>query len=113
MTQEKIKAKKKRRTPKSILLRVNHVNSLLPAVNQADSIPVSYYGGTWPHTIVLTKPIECNGQYVYITCEDSKGNPKRERYNCRDLEQLGDLKYELRHIKKAFEEVINNSLIKS
>ena len=83
---------------------------MLDAVNQADEIPSTYDGGTWPYYIQLTGPIKIKNQFVYIPEEKGQFNYGFEkRYNTNKLEGFGSLEDLSRHltlISRAFKKVI-------
>lgn len=104
-------AKKERAIPKAIVTRIKEINSLLPKIDKLDYVVTSYAGGTWPYYIVLTKPIEIKGKYVYIHSKQGSGYmsfQKRYNTNVRDYEPKADwtgltaLKYDLGLILKAY-----------
>ena len=93
----------KKSVSKSIMNRILAINEMLPTVLNADEIPVSYAGGTWPYYIELTAPIVVQNQFVYIS--ENKGENSydfKKRYNVNDEDSLDQLKYDLRVIKTAF-----------
>jgi len=98
--------------PKAILDRINLINSIIDKVNDADNIPLTYNGGTYPHYVII-KPITINNQFV--TIEGDKGTfiDGKDRYNvnkvsvCGDEQCRGHLSYTLSIILKAFKQVIN------
>lgn len=69
-----------KKIPKAVLNRIDEINSLLPKVNNLDSVPITYDGGTWPQYVVLKKPIKVKNQYVYIV-----GGGKNERTFEKDI----------------------------
>lgn len=84
---------------------------MLDAVNQADEIPYTYDGGTWPYYIQLTGPIQVKNQFVYIQEEKGQFNYGFEkRYNTNKPEGFGSLEDLSRHltlINRAFKKVIS------
>ena len=101
--------KAKKTVSKAIMNRIIAINEMLPNVLNADEIPVSYGGGTWPYYIDITAPIVVSNQFVYI--KEDKGQYSygfEKRYNVNNDEQLDELKYHLSIIKRAFNKVIKN-----
>ena len=99
--------KNKKSVSKAIMNRIIAINEMLPSVLNADEIPTSYAGGTWPFIIDIQVPIVVSNQFVYIKEEkgmDSYGFEKR--YNVNNEGQLDQLKYDLSVIKRAFNKVI-------
>lgn len=98
--------------PKSILDRINLINSMIDKVNQSDDMPFTYDGGTYPY-YVLIKPIQINNQFVTITNDKGTFIDGKERYNVNKVSICGDeqcrehLSYTLSIILKAFKQVIN------
>jgi hypothetical protein len=83
---------------------------MLDAVNQADEIPCTYDGGTWPYYVQLTGPIQVKNQFVYIQEEKGQFNYGFEkRYNTNKLDGIGSLE-ELSHhlaiILRSFKKVL-------
>jgi hypothetical protein len=105
--------------PKSISDRIALINSMIDAVNDADAIPYTYCGGTYPHE-VLIKPITIHNQFVTITNAGSKiicgatFIDGKERYNVNkvttwnDANCRGHLKYTLSIILKSFKQALNH-----
>lgn len=95
---------------KSLVNRIESINAMLPAVNQADEIPYTYDGGTWPYYIQLTGPIQVKNQFVYIQEEKGLYNYGFEkRYNTNKEEGFGSMEELKRHltlINRAFQKVI-------
>ena len=97
--------------PKAILDKINLINSMIDAVNEAEDLPYTYDGGTWPYYVCI-KPIKVSNQFV--TIEGDKGTfiDGKERYNVNKLSSFGDeqcrghLSYTLSIILKAFKKVI-------
>ena len=92
---------------KAILNRINEINEMLPLVANAEEIPTTYAGSTFPCYIQLTAPIEVRNQFVYIFEDKSQyGYDFDKRYNVNDYDSLEQLKYDLTQIKRAFKKVI-------
>lgn len=92
---------------KAILNRINEINEMLPLVANAEEIPTTYAGSTFPYYIQLTAPIEVRNQFVYIFEDKSQyGYGFDKRYNVNDYNSLEQLKYDLTQIKRAFKKVI-------
>ena len=104
--------------PKAILSKIELINSLIDRVNDADDIPYTYGGGTYPYEVII-KPIQVNNQFVTII---NAGKPRsfgnhfidgKERFNVNKVTPFGDdhcqghLKYTLSIILKAFKQVLN------
>ena len=107
--------KKQQAIPKAVIDRIKEINSLMPKINNLDEVVTTYAGGTWPYYIVLTKPIEIKGKYVYIHSKQSSGYlPLEKRYNTglRDYDNRADiyglpaLKYDLGIISKAYKNAL-------
>ena len=101
-------------TMKTLLKKIDLINSMLDAVNDSADIPVTYAGGTWPYYVQI-KPIEVKNQFVTIRPSDDMYFPIRysyfetkERYNMNKKSICGDeycakhLNYTLNIILKAF-----------
>ena len=102
--------KNKKSVSKAIINRIVAINEMLPSVLNADEIPTSYAGGTWPFIIDIQVPIVVSNQFVYIKEEkgmDCYGFEKR--YNVNNEGQLDQLKYDLSIIKRAFNQVTKNN----
>jgi len=103
--------------PKAILDKIELINSLIDRVNDADSIPYTYAGGTWAHE-VLIKPIQVNNQFVTIinagskTLNGSTFIDGKERFNVNKVTPWNDdncrghLSYTLSIILKSFKQVL-------
>ena len=101
--------KAKKRVSKAIMNRILAINEMIPSVVNADEIPTSYAGGTWPFIIDIQVPIVASNQFVYI--KEEKGMHSygfEKRYNVNNEGQLDQLKYDLSIIKRAFNQVIKN-----
>ena len=99
--------KAKKTVSKAIMNKVLAINEMLPAVLNADEVPMTYAGGTFPYYIDIKVPIVVSNQFVYI--KEEKGNYSygfEKRYNVNNEGQLDELKYDLSIIKRAFNKVI-------
>lgn len=99
--------KAKKRVSKAIMNRIMAINEMLPNVLNADEVPTSYGGGTWPYYVDIRVPIVVSNQFVYI--KEEKGMYSygfEKRYNVNNEEQLDALKYHLSVIKRAFNQSI-------
>jgi len=101
-------------TKKTILAKIEEVNSLLTVVNSSDGLAVTYDGGTFPF-VVSIKPIEIKNQFVYIINDGGTYTDGKERYNLNKKSLFGDdydiqhLNYTLSVILKAFKQLINSN----
>jgi archaellum component FlaG (FlaF/FlaG flagellin family) len=97
--------------PKAILERINLINSMIDAVNDADDIPYTYGGGTYPYYVII-KPITIHNQFVTIVGDKNSFVDGKERYNVNKVTTFGDdncrghLNYTLSIILKAFKKVL-------
>jgi hypothetical protein len=97
--------------PKAILERINLINSMIDAVNDADDIPLTYAGGTYPYYVII-KPITLHNQFVTIVGDKNSFVDGKERYNVNKITMFGDdncrghLNYTLSIILKAFKQVL-------
>ena len=99
----------KKTVSKAIKNRILAINEMIPEVLNADEIPTSYEGGTWPSYIDIQKPIEIKNQFVYIKSAKNRNSMTFEkRYNVNDFWQLDELKFKLTTIKRAFNKVTKN-----
>ncbi len=97
---------------KKLIQKIELINSMIPAVEIADEIPVTYAGGTWPY-YVLIEPIEVKNQFVTIRSAVSQNSfiEGKERYNMNKSSFFGDencakhLNYTLNIILKSFKKV--------
>jgi hypothetical protein len=103
---------------KALLKKIEEINSMLPAVNDAGDIPLTYAGGTWPYYVQI-KPIEVKNQFVTIRPSDDASSSycsrytyfkTKERYNMNKKDVCDDygskhLNYTLNIILKAFKKV--------
>ena len=94
---------------KSLLKKIDLINSMIDQVNNADDMPVTYAGTTWPY-YVLIEPIEVKNQFVTIrsAIDNNSFIEGKERYNINKTSVMGDqycaehLNYTLNIILKAF-----------
>lgn len=92
---------------KQLKERIDLINTLLEKVNQAEEIPSTYGGSTWPYLVQLNKPIKYNERFVWIyETESPYKYGFNKRYNANNAEQLQELKYHLTLIKRAFKQVL-------
>lgn len=97
---------------KKLIEKIELINSLIPVVNSADTIPVTYAGGTYPYYVVI-EPIVINKQFVTIKAgiKNNSFIDGKERYNMNKISVFGDahcrkhLNYTLNTILKAFKNV--------
>jgi hypothetical protein len=97
---------------KKLLKKIDLINSMLDQVNNAEEMPITYAGGTWPY-YVLIQPIEVKNQFVTIRSTTDKYSfiDGKERYNMNKDSIMGDqycaehLNYTLNTILKAFKKV--------
>ena len=97
---------------KKLLTKIEQINAMIEAVNNAEEIPVTYAGGTWPYYVVI-EPITINGKFVTIRSAISQNSfiDGKERYNMNKVSTFGDqncakhLNYTLNTILKAFKNV--------
>lgn len=94
--------------PVGIQRKVDTINSMIEMINESESIPYTYAGGTWPYAVYI-KPIAIKNQFVTIE-GDKYGTfiEGKERYNVNKLSTFGDdycrkhLEYTLGIILKTF-----------
>lgn len=97
---------------KSLLKKIDLINSMIDQVNELNETPVTYAGGTWPYYVQI-KPIEVKNQFVTIRPADEvylkySYFETKERYNMNKKSICGDeycakhLNYTLNIILKAF-----------
>lgn len=99
---------------KSLLKKIDLINSMIDSVNDAADIPITYAGGTWPYYVQI-KPIEVKNQFVTIRPSDDASTytyfETKERYNMNKKDVCDDygtkhLNYTLNIIIKSFQKVI-------
>ena len=95
---------------KAIQNRIDEINEMLPIVNDSSDIATTMADSTYESYVILTKQIEVKNQFVYIH-EDKTyhgyGFEKRYNVNKEDgFDSLGQLKYDLSIIKRAFKKLI-------
>ena len=101
---------------KSTLKKIENINSLIVIVNELNSIPYTYNGGTFPH-YVLIKPINIKNQFVTIesAIKDNSFIDNKVRYNININSVFGynycakHLDYTLNVIDKAFQNALKNN----
>jgi hypothetical protein len=99
---------------KTILNKIDLINSMIKQVNDLENIPFTYAGGTFPHYVVI-KPIKVKNQFVTIESDINNYSfiDKKERYNLNKVSLLGDeyckkhLNYTLNIILKSFKKSLN------
>jgi hypothetical protein len=110
--QYKLTHKAMKKFPKAISDRIALINSMIDAVNDADSIPYTYCGGTYPYYVII-KPITVNNQFVTISGDKGTFIDVKERYNINkvttwnDANCRGHLSYTLSIILKSFKQALN------
>ncbi len=103
-------------TMKSLLKKIEEINSMIEKINDLGDIPVTYAGGTWPYYVQI-KPIEVKNQFVTIRPSDDvylkySYFETKERYNMNKKSIGGDefcakhLSYTLNIILKSFKKAI-------
>ena len=96
-----------KKVSKQLKKRIDFINALLEKVNQAEEIPFTYGGGTWPYYVQLDKPIKYNDRFIWIyETENQYKYGFNKRYNANNPEQLQELKYHLTLIRRAFKNVL-------
>lgn len=101
---------------KAILNKINEINTLIDKVNQLDTYPSTYAGGTFAFYVMI-KPIKVKNQFVTIeSATDSYSFiDKKERYNINKVSTFGDefdrkhLVYTLNIILKSFKQAIKTN----
>jgi hypothetical protein len=97
---------------KKLLTKIEQINAMIEAVNNAEEIPVTYAGGTWPYYVMI-EPITINGKFVTIRSAIKLNSfiDGKERYNLNKVSTFGDqncakhLNYTLNIILKSFKNV--------
>ena len=99
----------------SLVKRIEEINELIQIANDLELTAYTYGSGTHPY-IVNIKPIVIKNQFVTIETASHSIYDfiKKERFNVDKLAIWDDngldaLKYNLKHIKKAFINAINNN----
>jgi len=91
---------------KKLIQKIELINNMIPAVNMADKMPVTYAGGTWPYYVFI-KPIRVTRYAVVIeaatTFSDYNFIKGVERYSIKN--QMDELNYTLNTILKTFKKV--------
>lgn len=98
---------------KKLIQKIEQINAMIEAVNNAEEIPVTYAGGTWPYYVVI-EPIIISGKFVTIRSAINQNSfiERKERFNLNKVSTFGDencakhLSYTLNIILKSFKSVI-------
>jgi len=93
--------------PKSVIDKINEINSLIKWAEDKDNFVGGYFGGTYYEYLDFEKPIEIKNQFVYIEYNHGGGYTSFDRYNVNkkgefDSNGLVELKSELSRILTAF-----------
>ena len=99
---------------KTILNKIELINSMIEQISEGENIPFTYAGGTFPHYVVI-KPIKVKNQFVTIESDINNYSfiDKKERYNLNKVSVFGDeyckkhLNYTLNIILKSFKKSLN------
>jgi hypothetical protein len=111
------KGGKTKKFPVAVKRRIDEINEMLPKVNESGDYASTYAGSTMESYIILDKPIQIKGNYVYISEEDSSwGNYGFEkRYNVNDTKDIYEsingrkgLMLDLGIIKRAFTKLLKS-----
>ena len=111
------KGGKTKKFPVAVKRRIDEINEMLPKVNESGDYASTYAGSTMESYIILDKPIQIKGNYVYISEEDSSwGNYGFEkRYNVNDTRDTYEsingrkaLMSDLGIIKRAFTKLLKS-----
>ena len=111
------KGGKTKKFPVAVKRRIDEINEMLPKVNESGDYASTYAGSTMESYIILDKPIQIKGNYVYISEEDSRwGNYGFEkRYNVNDTRDTYEsingrkaLMSDLGIIKRAFTKLLKS-----
>jgi hypothetical protein len=100
---------------KTLLKKIDLINSMIEEVNELNEYPTTFAGGTFEHYVVI-KPIKVKNQFVTIESDINNYSfiDKKERYNLNKVSLLGDeyckkhLNYTLNIILKSFKKSIKN-----
>ena len=99
--------------PIAVQRKVDAINSMIDEINQADAVPYTYAGGTYPYAVYI-KPIVIKNQFVTIETEKlGTYIDGKERYNVNKVSVYGDeyckkhLMYSVNIIHKTFKSTIN------
>lgn len=98
--------------PIAVQRKVDAINSMISEINQADAVPYTYAGGTYPYAVYI-KPIIIKNQFVTIET-DVLGTyiDGKERYNVNKVSTFGDeyckkhLDYTLNVILRTFKKTL-------
>ena len=111
------KGGKTKKFPLAVQRRVDEINEMLPKVNESGDYASTYAGSTMESYIILDKPIQIKGKYVYISEEDSRWGKYgfEKRYNVNDREDINfsmngreALMYDLSIIKRSFTKLLKS-----
>ena len=61
------KGGKTKKFPVAVKRRIDEINEMLPKVNESGDYASTYAGSTMESYIILDKPIQIKGNYVYIS----------------------------------------------
>lgn len=98
---------------KKLIEKINLINSMIEQVDNAERIPTTYAGGTYPYYVSI-EPIVIKNQFVTIISrmKDNSFIDGKERFNMNKKSIFGDqhcqkhLNYTLNIIIKAFKQSI-------
>ena len=111
------KGGKTKKFPVAVQRRVDEINEMLPKVNESGDYASTYAGSTMESYIILDKPIQIKGNYVYISEEDSRWGKYgfEKRYNVNDTRDVYEsikgrkaLMSDLGIIKRAFTKLLKS-----
>ena len=111
------KGGKTKKFPLAVQRRVEEINEMLPKVNESGDYASTYAGSTMESYIILDKPIQIKGNYVYISEEDSRWGKYgfEKRYNVNDTRDVYEsikgrkaLMSDLGIIKRAFTKLLKS-----
>jgi hypothetical protein len=94
---------------KTLLKKIDLINSMIESVELSENIPLTYSGGTFPRYVVI-KPIKVKNQFVTIEANIKSYSfiDGKERYNINKASLMADeyckkhLNYTLNIILKSF-----------
>jgi len=111
------KGGKTKKFPVAVKRRVDEINEMLPKVNESGDYASTYAGSTMESYIILDKPIQIKGNYVYISEKDSRWGKYgfEKRYNVNDTRDVYEsikgrkaLMSDLGIIKRAFTKLLKS-----
>ena len=111
------KGGKTKKFPVAVQRRVDEINEMLPKVNESGDYASTYAGSTMESYIILDKPIQIKGNFVYISEEDSRWGKYgfEKRYNVNDTRDVYEsikgrkaLMSDLGIIKRAFTKLLKS-----